>query len=353
MKLDAIILSKILVRLFIIVALLIALIGVSSNIYSPYTTLSQVQMSAINVKPLVLGNVTNVFVENGEYVKEGELLYTIDKTDYSIALSNSKADLVRANTELLSLKYQLDIQRSDLSQQKSSYNKSFNHYKRFQQLFLKKSISSDDYETAKNQKEQDYFAIKKIESEIIRTKNEIGEDGKNASVLKAKSSLVKASVNLDRTDVRAGGSGIISNLQITKGDYIGTEDNSLIIVDEQSLYLSANFNEKGLSTIHVGSKVSIVFDGYPGQIYSGLVTSVDRAIQGGVGQVGQLSEMDSSDRWVRRSEQFPVRINIIEPPENLIAGSKATVMLSEQSNSFWNAVSSLTMKFMAFVRYVY
>ncbi len=145
----------------------------------------------------------------------------------------------------------------------------------------------------------------------------------------------------------------MSNLQISDGDFVSSDSNTLVIVDLEQQYLTANFNEKGLDQLVIGSSVSIVFDSAPGHNLSRQIASLDRAIQSGVGQTGQLTQMSNSDRWIRKSEQFPVRIKVVNPPKNLIAGSKATVMAQRGDSPFWASISSLLMHTMAVLRYVY
>lgn len=353
MKVDAIVFSKYLVRSIVGFIGLVGVVVILSDMYAPYTTQSQIQMPTTNIHPQVSGNIVHINVVNGQFVNKGDLLYSIDPSEYSLKLESAKATLVAARSELESLKSQLLVNRSLLNQQKALYQQSLSHFERFQRLYEKKQISADQFEQAKSAKESNFYIVQQKQAEIQKTISQIGPPGQNPNVLQAKSAVASAQLNLDRTRVISGGAGIVSNLQISEGDFVGSNSNTLVIVDSEQQYLTANFNEKGLGKLVTGSSVLVVFDSVPGEIYHGEIASLDRAIQSGIGQTGQLAQMSDSDRWIRKSEQFPVRIKVDNPPKNLIAGSKATVMAERGDSSFWEPISSLIMHTMAALRYVY
>ncbi|UJF17992.1 HlyD family secretion protein [Vibrio sp. SS-MA-C1-2] len=353
MKIDAVLISKWIIRTVISLIVLTGIIIVLSNIYAPFTTQSQVQMPTINIHPEVSGNVTAVYVENGQSIQQGDAIYSIDNKEYLINVRDAKAKLIAAQTNLESMKAQLNIDKSALAQQKAIYRQALKHFHRYNDLFATKQISEEEFDQAQSDKESNYFLVKQKEAEISQTKSLIGLPNQNPDILQAKSTLATAELNLERTTVYAGGSGIISNLQIDLGDYVSASTNTMVIVDDQQQYLAANFNEKGLNTLTKGSSVAIIFDAYPGKIFPGTVLSSDKAIQSGVSQTGKLSTMDASDRWIRKSEQFPIRIELQSPPNALIAGSKATVMAAENTHPFWHAFSGFVMTTMSYLRYVY
>ncbi|NOH27272.1 HlyD family secretion protein [Vibrio mediterranei] len=353
MKVDAIVFSKYVVRSIVGFIGLMGVVVILSDIYAPYTTQSQIQMPTTNVHPQVSGNIVHINVVNGQAVSKGDLLYSIDPREYLLKLESAKANLAAAMSELGNLKSQLLVDRSLLSQQKALYQQSLSHFERFRRLYNKKQISADQFEQAKSSKESNFYLVQQKQAEIQKTMSQIGPPGKNPKVLQAKSALASAELNLDRTRVKSGGTGVVSNLQISDGDFVSSNSNTLVIVDFEQQYLTANFNEKGLDQLIIGSSVSIVFDSAPGTIFHGRIASLDRAIQSGVGQTGQLAQMSNSDRWIRKSEQFPVRIKVVNPPKNLIAGSKATVMAQRGDSPFWGSMSSLLMHTMAVLRYVY
>lgn len=353
MKIDAIFFSKYLIRTTTVLIGLAAVLFIFSDIYAPFTTQSQIEMPTSNVHPQVSGNIIHINIKNGQPVSKGDLLYSIDSKEFALHVKSAEANLIAAKSELESLNAQLLINYSLLEQQKAIYQQSLSHFNRFSVLYKKKQISIEQYEQAKSDKESKFQIVQQKQAEVQKTISKIGPEGENPNVLQAQSALAYAQLNLDRTNITSGGNGFVSNIQISIGDFVESNTNTLVIVDAKKQYLKANFNEKGLEKLVIGSPVLIVFDAYPGSIYEGQVTSLDKAIQSGVGQVGKLTQTNESERWIRKSEQFPVRIKILNPPKNLIAGSKATVMAKRSDNTFWKLTTSFYMRMIATLRYVY
>ena len=332
---------------------MIAVLFIFSDIYAPFTTQSQIEMPTSNVHPQVSGNITHINIENGQYVEKGDLLYSIDSKEFALNVESATANLIEAKSELKRLKAQLIIDRSLLEQQKAIFQQSLSHFERFDILYKKKQISIEEYEQAKSDKDSKFQIIQQKQAEVQKTLSQVGPEGKNPNVLQAESNLASAKLNLNRTKIISGGNGYVSNIQINEGDFVGTNNNTLVIVDSKKQYLIANFNEKGLEKLAIGSFVLIVFDAYPGRIYEGQVISIDKAIESGVGHLGELTRTNENERWIRKSEQFPVRIKIYNSPKHLIAGSKATVMVKRSDNTFWKLITSLFMRVIATLHYVY
>ncbi len=63
---------------------------------------------------------------------------------------------------------------------------------------------------------------------------------------------------------------------------------------------TTDFREKSLRHTHQGTDAAVVFDAFPGHVFRAHVTSSDAGILAGQEAVnGQLSEPETSNRWVR------------------------------------------------------
>ena len=63
---------------------------------SPFTTQATFYKSVVNIAPEVSGNITHVYVVNGQYVNANQPLFSIDEKPYQIAVAQAQAELQQA-----------------------------------------------------------------------------------------------------------------------------------------------------------------------------------------------------------------------------------------------------------------
>ncbi len=87
----------------------------------------------------------------------------------------------------------------------------------------------------------------------------------------------RAKVNLDRTTIRSPVNGWVTNLLARLGDYASVGTNVISIVDADSYWVDAYFEETQLASVHEGDPAEIKLRGYS-QIVRGEVAGVARGI---------------------------------------------------------------------------
>jgi multidrug resistance efflux pump len=140
----------------------------------------------------------------------------------------------------------------------------------------------------------------------------------------------QAKANLDRTEIRSPVNGWITNLLTQVGDYATVGRNVIAIVDADSFWVDAYFEETKLASIHDGEFARIKLMGHR-QVLSGTVVGVARGITVANAQPDQagLANVNPIFTWVRLAQRIPVRIRITDVPDGvrLVAGLTATVQL--------------------------
>jgi multidrug resistance efflux pump len=139
-----------------------------------------------------------------------------------------------------------------------------------------------------------------------------------------------AKLNLDRTVIYSPVNGYVTNFQMRIGDYARPGDIKLSIVDEDSFWVSAYFEETQLPRVHEGNIVRIKLMGVGPEIV-GRVDTVSRGIAdtnaGGGSQ--SLPEVDPVFTWVRLAQRIPVHVEITHVPDGVViaAGQTCTVVV--------------------------
>src|SRR5277367_5261923 len=149
-----------------------------------------------------------------------------------------------------------------------------------------------------------------------------------ATLAQAQAQLNQAQVNLDRTRIVAPADGYVTNLLARLGDRINVGVNTISVVEANSFWIDAYFEETNLAPIRVNDPAQIKLMGYS-QVVRGHVESLARAINVSNAQPDNqgVATVNPIFTWVRLAQRIPVRIKIDRAPEgvSLMAGMTATV----------------------------
>lgn len=253
--------------------------------YSPWTRDARVRADVVTIAPDVSGWVLELRVRDNQQVKAGDLLMTIDRDRYQAAVEKAQA-VVDIRRQQLSLREHEALRRSRLGA---------------------KAISAELLDNAK------------ISAEMAR-----GE------YREAQADLRIAELNLARSEVRAPRDGQVTNLVLAQGNYVKAGQAVMALVDTQSFYVQAYFEETKLPRIQVGAPVEVWLMGGTDEI-RGEVESISRGITDrNASPDGQLlADVEPTFNWVRLAQRIPVRIKLTSLPEDiaLSAGMTASVRL--------------------------
>lgn len=99
----------------------------------------------------------------------------------------------------------------------------------------------------------------------------------------------------------------------------------------------------------------MVFDAFPGHVFRAHVTSSDAGILAGQEAVnGQLSEPETSNRWVRDAQRMRIHVTLDEElPKHLPTGARATVQLYNSEGPFARFFSGMQIHLVSLLHYVY
>jgi multidrug efflux pump subunit AcrA (membrane-fusion protein) len=151
-----------------------------------------------------------------------------------------------------------------------------------------------------------------------------------ANYQSAIANLAQARVNFERTQVRSPVNGYITNLTAQLGDYANVGDLQLSVVNSDSYWVDAYFEETALGRIQDGDAATIKLMGYS-PLLRGRVQGLARGINvpNAAPDATGLATVNPIFTFVRLAQRVPVRIRLDEVPEgiNLVAGLTATVQI--------------------------
>jgi RND family efflux transporter MFP subunit len=262
-----------------------------SYMAAPWTRDGTVRAYVVTMAPEVAGRIVELPVADNQFVHKGELLLRIDPTDYKIAvaLAEAAAEQAQANAENTMIQ-------------------------------------------AERRRRVTTLAATVEEKQNFATNAQVAQ----AQHQQAVANLDQARVNLKRTEIRSPVNGWVTNLLAQKGDYATVGMNQISVVDADSFWVDAYFEETSLGSIREGDSASVMLMGY-NQLIRGHVGSIARGINVANAQPNAqgIATVNPIFTWVRLAQRIPVRIQIDNAPDGvrLAAGMTATVQIDSPRRS--------------------
>lgn len=332
-------------------ALFSAFLVTSDNV-SPFTTQATLHRNVATIAPEVSGVITDVMVNNGELVEKGQPLFAIDASSYQLKVAQAKAELRQARESDSAKWQQLAAAKQTQSQREFEYHNAKQKLARNQKLRNKGLATEQELDDAITNTQVASSAVEAANAEVKRIEAELSTQDRTAAIELAEAKLASAELDLSHTQIVAQTEGVVTNLQLQSGSYITQGTASLMLVDEAHAWISADFNEKGIDKLTNGREVLVSFDALPGKVFTGEVSSQERAIYDTNNANGQLSSVTNDTRWIREQQKVRTRITVDELDPSMISGSRASVIV-ESSNPVMDVIGSAWIHLVAMFRYIY
>jgi multidrug resistance efflux pump len=270
--------------LIVILALLVAIWLWRHYERSPWTRDGRVRADVVRVTPDIGGLVTEVDVKDNQPVQAGQLLFVIDKPRYSLAVAQAEASIASAQATLG------QAQRT-----------------------VKRDLALGDL-VATETHEQNVAAVATA----------------RAALDAARTGLDGARLNLARTQVKASVNGVVTNLDLHPGDYVGAGQQAMALLDTDSVRVEGYFEETKLPLIRIGAPATVRLMGDSRPLYGrveSIAAGINDTTRSNSGNL--LPSVDATFTWVRLAQRIPVRIRLTRIPKGirLVSGRTATVTI--------------------------
>jgi len=203
----------------------------------------------VKISPDVSGEIIDMDIQEGDEVKQGQLLVVI-KPDIYIQTLN------RAEAALNSSKARLAQTEAQMIERELAFN-------RTKTLYEQQAVPQSDFETAQ--------ASYKVAAAEVRAA-EFGVKSAEASVAEAEEQLVK-------TKIYAPMNGIVSKLNVEKGErvvgtnmYAGTE--MMVVANLDRMEVKVEVNENDIVKVSKGDTALVEVDAYLKRKFKGIVTEI-------------------------------------------------------------------------------
>jgi HlyD family secretion protein len=244
----------------------------------------------VDLSANIMGQITELNVEEGMQVKKGDLLLVIDQIGYA-AVVESRRWGVRAV-------------ESELARTREAAAQAMRDLERTERQFREQILPEAEYDRAKSLAEQSLAQQERVEGQVAQAKAEI----------------VAADDELAKTEIRAPMDGTVTRRNVERGEVVvtGTMNNPgtvlMTISDMSSVEAELEVDQTDVPLLRIGQRASVLIDAFPDTSFPGLVSEIGSSpIQG-------LSTLGGS----ATGTDYKVKVALTSHPELLRPGLTVT-----------------------------
>ncbi len=244
------------------------------------------------ISPKIAGRVHEILVDQGDQVREGQLLFTLDDAELK-----QQVEIARATLALW--KASLDRLQADHDQAHAVLENAQNHFKRIQKLLASNTVTDDEGDSATERLNIAEAGLSRSVAAQLEGRNQ---------VMTAEKTLAYNEARLADTRVAAPFDGLIVKRYRDPGDIGVPGSPIMMLVSTNEIWVSAWVDETEMSRIHQDQTARVVFRSQSGKDYPGTVSRLGR-------------ETD------RETREFIIDVRVATLPENWAVGQRAEVYI--------------------------
>jgi len=213
----------------------------------------------------VSGMIENSPLVLGQSVKQGDILFEIDKEDKEYAIEQMEQTLIQKKAALALLEKGSDAEsirqgENNVASAKASYNKAHDDYLRTKSLYEEGAASKSSYDTAK-------YALTLAQTALDNAGQQLAaiKDGADAeTILSAKAQVSQTESQLRQLKdsvadytIRANCNGTVMSINYTKGDMVAPGYNLCDLAAADEMYVLAYLPAEDVDLLEYGDPLTI------------------------------------------------------------------------------------------------
>jgi multidrug efflux system membrane fusion protein len=270
--------------------------------------------SVISVKAQVGGELTNVYFREGDYVKKGDLIFSIDKRPLEAALAQVEANHARDIA-------QLGQAEANLARDTAQARYTEAQAGRYAKLFASGIISKDQAEQLRANADVTAQAVAADKAAI---------NSARAAVNASKATVENARVQLSYTQIRSPIDGRTGNISVKAGNLVAANTVELTTINQvQPIYVTFSVPEAQLAAVKkymAGGRLQVRArpqddPSAPEQV--GALTFVDNSVDASTGTIKLKGTFPNADRKLWPGEFVRVTLRLTTQPNAVVVPNQA------------------------------
>ena len=299
----------------------------------------------VNVGATSFGRITRFFVKEGDQVKKGQTLATIENVQQESSVSGQEAAIAAASTDINSYIAAEKTAEANVAHAKADLEQKQLDWDRAQQLFKGGIMARQDYDAKKAAYDLDVASLAQAQAQLNQAKAQT--DSARGHLHTAEATLRADKDLLAKTIAIAPFDGIVTNEPVREGETVvegiqNAEGSTLMTLADMSVVTAeVKVDETDIVNVRMGQSVDITIDALVGKTFHGTVTLVgDQALLRSTGIATSQSTTGTEE-----AKDFKVVVTLTDPSGDLRPGLSCTAKITtaKKANILTLPIEALTM----------
>jgi HlyD family secretion protein len=282
----------------------------------------------VNIGANAFGKITHLYVKEGDRVKAGQMLATLENVQSAADVSANEAALNVAKTDYVASDAAVNTATADQHQAEAEYERAKLDYDRAEALYQSQLIAKSDYDTKRAAYGTATAQLGQAKAKLAQSKAQ--KDSSERRIGQNAANLRHAADVLSKTEYRAPFDGVITNLPVREGETVvmGIQNapgsTLMTIADVSVITAEVKVDETDIVNVKIGQPAEVSIDAIPKQRFKGIVTEIgNNAVLRSTGVSTAQSTSSSQE-----AKDFKVVVTIQEPPQNILPGLSTTARIT-------------------------
>ena len=282
----------------------------------------------MNVGATSFGRITRFYVKEGDHVKKGETLATVENVQQESTVNAQQATISAAKTDINSYiaaektaQANVDHAQADLEQKKLDWQ-------RAQALYQAGIMAKQDFDAKKAAYDLDVASMAQAVAQMNQAKAQT--DSARGHMQTAVATLRADQDLLSKTIATAPFDGIVTNEPVREGETVvegiqNSEGSTLMTLADMSVVTAeVKVDETDIVNVEMGQSADITVDALPNKTFKGHVTLVgDQALLRSTGVATSQSTTGTEE-----AKDFKVVVTLDDPNDDLRPGLSCTAKIT-------------------------
>ena len=322
--------------------------GISKYIYARHhetTDDAQVESNINPVIPKISGYVTDVRVRENEHVKKGDTLLLLDDRELKLKVEETEAALGTAESNLSSAKASTSASQANIATSQVAVGtidaqidaakvnvwRTTQDYNRYANLIQDHSVTQQQFEQAQAAKETAEKQLQVLQQQKLQAARQTSAVASQSAATSTQIGVVNSTIKQRQIDVEnarlylsyavitAPADGIVSKVNVQTGQLLQAGQATFSIVQDNDIWIVANFKETQFDDLKIGQKVTVEVDAFPGHEFEAKLASFSPATGS---RFALLPADNASGNFVKTVQRLPVRIEFVNRQDPFVTQLK-------------------------------
>jgi HlyD family secretion protein len=257
----------------IVVALIVAgciTFTVKGSETKDFTVQGNVKTTEIDLNSKLAGNIGEILVEEGDEVKEGDILIRI--TSEAVQAKLQQAEAAKAAALATANKAANGARSQEVAQAKAAYDYAQKTYDRMKTLLDEEAISQASFD----QVEAQYIAAKETYNMAVEGARSEDVEAAGSLVAQADGAIAEVNSYLNDAEIKAPADGTVISINVNQGELISTGMPLATLTTNATPWVEVNVKETELNKVKLGQEVKLTFPAYPDKEWTGKVKTINK-----------------------------------------------------------------------------